>query len=404
MPAASAKPKVQVPAEWGYYVLAAAEIAIEEFHSWTSKPKVQVPGQWGYYVLATGEIIAEGFLSAHRALLKEGQDAIQVVQNIRKDLTPQSIWGAAPVEEPLVGIDLAAVPPAEIHVEPPSVTLELAQTLMPAPVTALTGPADRLLVFAPEDGMDVNRPEVPPLRHMIPVAPWVPFPKEPAPAPVVDHAMPIVVNVPDAPAPKPVNDKRNLIQGGGLKRAITAPLAAFPAGMMPPMVGAWNEGKGLRYRLIYRHPVAFSQASAGGIQYNLPGKFMQNPSEVVPQRYWGTYPVYYHGQMVEYDIEIENTGKTSLRDLAVTAAEEVFNGQGGPGARLPTDEGRGEVKLLKPGETVKLHNGFQITSDWTWHGSLEQTHVRVTTSAGAGQSKLLAEAYQAGIIDPPPDD
>jgi hypothetical protein len=171
---------------------------------------------------------------------------------------------------------------------------------------------------------------------------------------------------------------------------------------MPRVEGAWNEGKGIRFRIVYLNPVGFSQADGRGFQYNIAGKMMQNPAEVVPQQYWGTYAVYQHGQQVDYQIEVENTGKTPIKNMTVVAAQEVLNREGKAGQRLPTEAGRTNVPVVNPGQTVRLRNSFKITSDWAWHGSLEQTHVRVTAGSGANQD-TLAEAYQAGIIDPPPD-
>jgi hypothetical protein len=177
-----------------------------------------------------------------------------------------------------------------------------------------------------------------------------------------------------------------------------------PAPVLPRIEGKWKEGRGLRFRVAYLDAVGFSAADEHGIQYSLNGKRAHNPSEVVPKGYWGTYAVYTHGQRVDYRIEIENTGDAPIRDLSVMAAQEVFNREGGPGLRLPSEVGRANAAQLGPGERLVVSNHFVVDSDWRYDGSLEQTHVLVTGALGNEASRgILAEAYQGGIIDPPPD-
>lgn len=240
--------------------------------------------------------------------------------------------------------------------------------------------------------------------------------------------------VPVAPAkpvePKPVNDKKNLRrfprlnaaksnwfkpftlsnvwrEEGGPSRIGTMarlPRAQEPARVLPRLDGEWHKGEGIRFRVNYLNPVGFSRADEHGLLYNELGRFMQNPGEVLPRAYWGTYAIYRHGQTVDYEIEIENVGTKPIKNMDVLARQEVLSPLGGPGEALPGGVGRFQVPSLAPGQRVKLKNGFKVTSDWRFHGSFEQTHLRVTGAVQRGKPKLLAQAYQAGIIDPPPDD
>lgn len=349
-------------------------------------PKVRPPARWGFYVLAFAEVAAEQFAGTKHYLKELGKAAVE----------------EGPASDPLTPIDLAApVPPAQPEEE------------------------DAPALFAPKP----SEPQ-PVVVHQ--AAP------EPKPAPVPAKAVPAVApavvtdpaaKTPEAPSVRrlvveevargPVNDERKVVQmprltlafklrgegffgagrrSGMMRRGRQGNGAWIPQKLISKMEGAWNQGRGIRYRIIYLDPVAFSQAGEGGFQYQLAGKFMANPSEKVPRQYWGTYPIYRHGQDVNYEIEVENTGSAPLRGVTILAAQEVFNPEGKEGARLPTETGEGRIALVKPGERVKVRNSFKVTSDWAWHGSLEQTHVKVA----AGET-ILAQAYQAGIIDPPPD-
>lgn len=231
---------------------------------------------------------------------------------------------------------------------------------------------------------------------------------------------------PDAP-PAPVNDKKNL-KKLSLKTAKTTWFKPYllknPRGGVGPMrregrtmvdrkliqklEGKWQDGKGIRFRLNYLNPVAFSVADKGGMTYKEPGKFMTNSGEKLPEEYWGQYAIYHHGQTVEYEIEVENTGKKTLKDVRIMAAQEVFSRQGGQGKVLPDQVRELALSPIEAGKKAVAKNSFKVTSDWTYHGSLEQTHIKIAAGAAAvaaaTPAQVLADVYQAGIIDPPPDE
>lgn len=227
--------------------------------------------------------------------------------------------------------------------------------------------------------------------------------------------------------PSPVNDKKNL-KKLSLKTAKTTWFKPYllknPRGGVGPMrregrttvdrkliqklEGKWQEGKGIRFRVNYLNPVAFSVADQGGMTYKEAGHYMKNSGEKLPPEYWGQYAIYHHGQKVDYEIEVENTGKKALQGVRIMAAQEVFSREGAQGKVLPDQVKELSVDSIAPAKKAIVKNSFTVTSDWTYHGSLEQTHIKIAagaaTVAAATPAQLLADVYQAGIIDPPPDE
>ncbi|MBI5239483.1 MAG: hypothetical protein HY926_03355 [Elusimicrobia bacterium] len=268
-----------------------------------------------------------------------------------------------------------------------------------APVNLASVPPDRTGAGAgAEDRMLVVPEDVP----------------EPAEAPQ-SEAMPQspreVVETP----PQPVNDRRNLFRYPRLRpvawlsdfrgRGARASGISHSQSVMPRLDGRWIDGHGLRYRVNYLNPKGFSRASGQGVEYMERGRRMLNRGEVLPRKLWDTYAIYAHGDTVDYEVEIQNTAEEPLHDVAVLVSEEVLNRQGGAGQPLNPAQLLRLQGTLAPGRGTKLRGSFPIVINWVFQGSFEQTHVRVSAKTGAeAQPTVRGEAYQAGVIDPPPED
>ncbi len=223
---------------------------------------------------------------------------------------------------------------------------------------------------------------------------------------------------PGAPAEPPaINDPRDLRRFPTLRKDPGLPpwpwgtlrslngrkpfWAGKAAGVVPRIRGREVSGDSIRIRVDYLDPLGFSQADSHGFQYNIGGRVTQNPDEVLPERYWGAYPIYSEGQWVVYELELRNVGAEDAEGLSVSAQQEVFNRDGGAGQALPAPPAGFTVAAIPAGRSVRLRGSFQITSEWVHQGSLEQTHVRITSGRGDRERVLLDEA-QAGLLDPPP--
>lgn len=242
-----------------------------------------------------------------------------------------------------------------------------------------------------------------PIRELTVVMPT----PEPLPPPLAQTA------VPPAPA-TPVNELSRLVRYPSLRRMPSfldfrlprlGPMSpAESRGILPRLDGRWFESNGLRMRVNYLNPLAMSRASGLGVEYKEAGRRALNPSEVLPESYWGIYAIYHAGQTVQFEIELENAGAGVLSGLAVNSRQEVLNRQGGAGRQLRQEPLNFKVENLAPGEKTKIRSSFKITSRWAQDGSFEQTHVRVTGhQPGTRTETVLMDAPQAGIIDPPPD-
>jgi hypothetical protein len=171
------------------------------------------------------------------------------------------------------------------------------------------------------------------------------------------------------------------------------------------MAGPWRlAARGLRVRVVYFKPIALSRYDGHGSQYLIPGRSGGLDANArLPRKYWGTYPVYRHGQTVEFEVEVLNLGPDHYTDVVIAARQETFDPRGKAGEMLPaavTESPNGAI--LEPGDRLQLRGSFEITSDWETQGSLEQTHVVVWGVRNQAEApEKAADMPQAGLIDPP---
>lgn len=180
-----------------------------------------------------------------------------------------------------------------------------------------------------------------------------------------------------------------------------APLRRAGDPVLPRMEGRWLEGDGVRFRFIFVEPIGVSGFSAGGVSFTLADGVRVGPGERLPERYWGSYPVYRRGARVRVVVEVENTGVEALSDVEVMARQEAFEVSGGAGVPLQAGS-RYLFGRLEPGQRREVKGWFQLASGSQYKGALEQTHAQVAADAGDGPT-LLADETQAGIVGPPVD-
>ncbi len=288
-------------------------------------PKVEPPAEWGFYVLAFGEIAVEEFLS--------GRDWVRSAWRLPSELATTAWSNAknifrdpAPAENIFAPIDLARLP-AETPAAAPS-----------ADAAAPRAPEDRILIVP-----------------------------EPTPRSALGWLPEVVANF---------------------------------IGKIEPMPGAWIVGRGIRLRVTYLNPMGRSRADATGVTCVVAdGRGERERDEVLPQRYWGDYAVYVHDSRLDYEIEVVNTGVAPLKNLQIAMAQEQFVAEGS-GRLLPSDASRGDIPLLRPGESVRLRGDFRLSPRGTVVGHFEQTHVVISAAGEGGRTNLMDEPH-AGLVDPP---
>jgi hypothetical protein len=125
------------------------------------------------------------------------------------------------------------------------------------------------------------------------------------------------------------------------------------------------------------------------------------PAEV-PERLKGRFPIYFAGDLVYYEVELENTGAEPLRDLRVIARQESFEESGLRGEPLGYRPMPVEIARLDPGERMVLPRHFRAPEILRRPRpvNFDQTHVTVRSGSGEDAETLL-DAPHAGIVDPP---
>jgi len=288
-----------------------------------------------------------------------------------------------------------AAPPARSLVAAASCLVLLAQA---------TGAADLIPAF------QAARFPAPPAPVPAAVAP--PQPVEPAPPPPVALSAPppALARVPDTP---PVADRIMVRKAPGFVRAApTSPpdvnelvrrlrreAAAFRPVFADTLEQPWVEGRGLRLRVIFLKPVGVTWGDARGFHGQvLPRPVIDLPAPV-PPAYRRSFPLYFAGDRVDYEIELENTGPLPLPPLTLRARQERFDPSGGIGEPLGRVDLQ-DVPALPWGGRVVLRGSFALSPGGRQRLNFEQTHLTVV-DAGAADAAPRLDAPQAGIADPP---
>jgi hypothetical protein len=116
--------------------------------------------------------------------------------------------------------------------------------------------------------------------------------------------------------------------------------------------------------------------------------------------YLRTYALYHEGDIVDYEIELENTTGRDLKNLLVFTNQEGFNLRGGMGKPL----GNVQLSILKSlaaGGRAVLMGQARLAGFEAAGSNFEQTHLTVDMEgAGTGRTRLVDDP-QANIVDPP---
>lgn len=179
-----------------------------------------------------------------------------------------------------------------------------------------------------------------------------------------------------------------------------------PAAAVRPDIGdtaePWVYGKGLRYRVVYRHAIGMSRPDGQGIAYTMGRRRWRENDQVIPARYWTRdYVVYSVDDPKDVRIEIENTGSAAIRGLSFSLQEEEFNPEGGAGRALPMPSVHGKLLELAPGKKAAITGTMGATGRGHVSGHFQQAHARLLASGAKGQSEVLSDEPQAGLVDPP---
>lgn len=184
-------------------------------------------------------------------------------------------------------------------------------------------------------------------------------------------------------------------------------LASAETIMPLPYSGGHNgEQPSIAYRVDYVSPFGITSANAAGITYAPFGFPPTFEPTVLPERYFGSYALYFAGGPFSFVLHLKNTGKRTYRNLLVIAAQEFLNIGGGAGVPFPGDAAHNWfVPKLGPGEEVALYGALTLPT--LGSSGIDQTHLQIlhwendeTVSPDVGTGRVLLDDPQAGLWCP----
>ncbi len=190
-------------------------------------------------------------------------------------------------------------------------------------------------------------------------------------------------------------------------------LAGFIAGIAPVALAAdaaWHRGEDpyLEYRIEYHEPQGVTTVDAAGIHYNPFFFWPSFEATILPERYFGDYPLFFAGDPLEFSVHLKNTGPRHFRNLYVAAGQELLNPEGRAGTPFPdTPIAAWRVRSLGPGETVALSARIERLPTGVPSG-IDQTHLWIRhddasgRETGAGPGRVIVDDPQAGLWCPAP--
>ena len=171
-----------------------------------------------------------------------------------------------------------------------------------------------------------------------------------------------------------------------------------PAPVLPPFRGPWREANGLRARASFLRPHGLVHMDDGGFTAAYADGTRRRADGPTPLTALRDFPIYFHDEVVEIRLTVENKTGRTLHGVRLEAVQETFRPVGTEGTRLAPPA---EVKIadsLAPGARATVKWTVRLSGPTHEAVNLEQTHVRVTAD---GHAAPLLDAPQAGVIDPP---
>jgi len=168
----------------------------------------------------------------------------------------------------------------------------------------------------------------------------------------------------------------------------------------PPHKG---EKVSLEYSIEYLHPLGETITGATGLTFLPFAGGFAFLATLLPERYFGSYPLYFSGGTMEYRVYITNLGPRTFKNLSVTAVQEYLNPSGEAGDEIdPGVKDTWFVETLGSEETVVLSGDFVIPLIGI--SGLDQTHLVIRhkpqRSRGDGKGQIIIDDPQAGIWCP----
>lgn len=176
---------------------------------------------------------------------------------------------------------------------------------------------------------------------------------------------------------------------------------ASPLFVFAQRANHYGERDYLSYRIEYLAPLGDTLVSDNGIDFIWDGYIIEHLNKFLPEIYYGHYPLYFSGGVLNFNVVIKNEGQRRYRNLKIETFQEFLNTDGSAGE--PIGENNKQfwlVEKLGPGEEIILSGEFNIPS--IGESGIDQTHLRIFhgNSSGNEEGQIILEDFQAGLWCP----
>src|SRR3989338_253448 len=123
-----------------------------------------------------------------------------------------------------------------------------------------------------------------------------------------------------------------------------------------------GEADKIRAEVAFLNPYGQTTTDASGITYRSPiYNWTASEPKVYPPAYWGTYPLYFMGQTMNFTVTLTNTAQQGNKafKVRVQALHNVLQTNGSAGRPLGSPQ-EWVVEALMPGESRTLNGSVYI--------------------------------------------
>lgn len=163
----------------------------------------------------------------------------------------------------------------------------------------------------------------------------------------------------------------------------------------------FGEQKYLTYSIEYLNQLGVTQVSEAGIDFKPFGCCPSHQNTILPDRYFGSYPLYFTGITFHFRVIIKNDSPRTYRNLGVETFQEFLNIDGGLGRAMgENNKNVWFVEKLEPQKEIILEGEFAIPL--ISESGIDQTHLRIShwSNNNISKGQVILEDFQAGLWCP----
>lgn len=168
----------------------------------------------------------------------------------------------------------------------------------------------------------------------------------------------------------------------------------------------FGEQKFLSYNVEYLGIKGDTIVDATGITYKSYVFPESHEDKFLPERYWGTYALYFAGDVMSFRLTIRNEGRRTYRNLKIETFQEFLDIDGGQGQAIGDNNKHAWfIERLGPEEEIVLDGEFLIPT--IGESGIDQTHLRIShwgledrEEQPIERGEVVLEDFQAGLWCP----